>query len=128
MDMTTPSGQLSGLSFVVLWVLLAILLFCGARSGLNAGPRDDVRSRTGDRSGGRIARYLVNNDRELGAAGLAVEDRARSYFARRIGKIHLAALAFIAVTTLVSMIWNRHETKMQPAPQIQVPAPSLHEK
>lgn len=128
MDMTTPIGRLSGLSFVVFWVLLVILLFSAVRSGLNARPREDERSRARDRSSGLLARYLVKNDREVTAAGLAVEAKARSYFARRIGKIHLAALAFFAVTTLVSMIWNRHETRMQPAPQTQVTAPSLHDK
>ncbi|THK33771.1 hypothetical protein EHS39_34215 [Ensifer sp. MPMI2T] len=128
MDMTTASGQLSGLSFLVLWVLLAILLFSGVRHGLNAEPRDDDRSRVRDRSVGRIARYLLEDDRERRAAGLAVEAKARSYFARRIGKIHLAALAFFAVTTLFLMIWNLHEAKMQRASQIQVASPSQHVK
>lgn len=47
MDMTTPSGQLSGLSFLVFWVLLAILLFSGVRHALSVGPKDDERSRAG---------------------------------------------------------------------------------
>ncbi len=128
MDMTTPSGQLSGLSFLVLWVLLAILIFSGVRHGLSADPSDDDRSRARDRSGGRIARYLDENDRELGAAGRALEAKARSYFARRIGKIHLAALAFFAVTTVFLAIWNLHEAKMQRASQTQVTSPSLHDK
>jgi len=128
MDMTTPSGQLSGLSFLVLWVLLAILIFSGVRHALSAEPKDDERSRLRYRSGGRIARYLDENDRGLGAASQAIEAKARSYFARRIGKIHLAALAFFAVTTVFLAIWNLHEAKMQRASQIQVTSPSLHDK
>ncbi|WP_104839780.1 hypothetical protein [Sinorhizobium fredii] len=124
MDMTTPGGQLSALSFLVLWVLLVTLLFSGVRHGLNAEPKDDDRSSAPDRSVGRVARYLLEYDRERRAAGLAVEAKAKSYFARRIGKIHLAALAFFAVTTLFLMIWNLHEAKMQRAPQIQVTSPS----
>ncbi|MCG5487341.1 MAG: hypothetical protein KK482_27335 [Sinorhizobium meliloti] len=113
MDMTSPSGPLSALSFLVLWVLVAILLFGCLRQGLSAGPRNNDRSRARDRSVGRIARYLYENDRGRRAAGLAVEAKARSYFARRIGKIHLAALVFFAVTTLFLMIWTLHEAKMQ---------------
>ena len=126
MDMTTPSGQLSGLSFLVFWVLLAILIFSGVRSGLSAQPSDDDRFQGRDSSTGRMARYLKENDRELGAASQAIEAKARSYFARRIGKIHLAALAFFAVTTVVLTIWNLHETKMQRASQMQVSSPLLH--
>ncbi|MGI0524116.1 hypothetical protein [Rhizobium giardinii] len=128
MDMTTPSGHLCGLSFLVFWVLLAILIFSGVRHGLSADPSDDDRSRARDRSGGHIARYLEKNDRELGAAGRAVEAMAGSYFARRIGKIHLAALGFFAVTTMFLAIWNLHEVKMQRASQTQVTSPSLHDK
>lgn len=75
-----------------------------------------------DHSSGRIAQYLYENDKGLGAASQAVEARARSYFARRIGKIHMAALAFFAVTTVFLTIWNLHEAKMQRASQIQVPS------
>lgn len=126
MHMTTASGQLSGLSFLVFWVLLAILLFSGVRQGLSAGPKDDDRSSARDRSVGRIARYLLEDDRERRAAGLAVEAKARSYFARRIGKIHLAALAFFAVATLFLMIWNLHEAKVQRASQMQAISQSPH--
>ncbi|MBY5807671.1 hypothetical protein HA464_12175 [Rhizobium leguminosarum bv. trifolii] len=128
MDMTSPSGQLSGLSFLVFWVLLAILLFSGLRQSLSAGPKDDDRSSARDRSVGRIARYLLKDDRERRAAGLAVEAKARSYFARRMGKIHLAALAFFAVTTLLLAISNLHEAKMHRASQIQAASPSQQVK
>lgn len=122
-DMTTPSGQLSGLSFLVFWVLLAILLFSGVRQGLSAGPKHDDRSRAEDRPVGRLARYLLEGDRERRAAGLAVEAKARSYFAHRIGKIHLAALAFFAVTTLLLTIWNLYEAKMPRTSHIQATSP-----
>ncbi|WP_342242620.1 hypothetical protein [Ensifer sp. OTU672] len=128
MDMTTPSGRLFGLSFLVLWVLLAILLFSGVRQGLSAGPKDDDRSSAPDRSLGRIARYLLEGDRERRAMGLAAEAEARAYFARRIGKIHLAALAFFAVTTLLLTIWNLHEAKMQRASHVQATSPSQQVK
>ncbi|MGN7733924.1 hypothetical protein [Rhizobiales bacterium] len=128
MDMTTSSGQLSGLSFLLFWVLLAILLFSGVRQGLSAGPKDDDRSSARDRSVGRIARYLLEDDRYRRAVGLAVEAKARSYFARRIGKIHLAALAFFAVTTLLLTIWNLHEAKMHRVSQIQATSPSQQVK
>ncbi|MBB2670693.1 UNVERIFIED_ORG: hypothetical protein GGE44_000234 [Rhizobium esperanzae] len=123
MDMTTPSGRLFALSFLILWVLLAILLFSGVRHGLNAEPKDDDRSRAQDRSHGRIVRHLLEGDRRNRAMAQAVEAKAKSYFARRIGKIHLAALAFFIATTLFLALWNRHEAKMQRASQIQVTSP-----
>ncbi|MEY9584272.1 hypothetical protein [Sinorhizobium fredii] len=125
MDMTTPSGQLAGLSFFVLWVLMAILIFSGVRHALGAEPKYDDRSHTRGRSGGRIARYLDENDKELGAASQAIEAMAKSYFARRAGKIHLAVLAFFAVTTVFLTIWNLYEVK-QRASQMQATSPSLH--
>ncbi|WP_349433625.1 hypothetical protein [Pararhizobium sp. A13] len=128
MDMATTSGQLSGLSFLVFWVLLAILIFSGVRTGLSADPSEDDRSQGRHSSSGRIAGYLKENDRVLGAASQAIEAKARSYFARRIGKIHLAALAFFAVTTVFLTIWNLHEAKMQRASQNQVTSPLLHDK
>lgn len=123
MDMTTPSGHLFGLSFLMLWVLLVILLFSAVRRALTAEPKDDDRSRAQDRSRGRIARYLLENDRRNRAMSQAVEAKAKSYFARRIGKIHLAALVFFIATTAFLAIWNRHEAKMQRASQIQVTSP-----
>ncbi|ANL42399.1 hypothetical protein [Rhizobium phaseoli] len=54
----------------------------------------------------------------------AVEAKAKSYFVRRIGKIHLAALAFFAMTTLVLMIWNSREAKMQRTSETRVTSPS----
>ncbi|MBB2674525.1 UNVERIFIED_ORG: hypothetical protein GGE44_004103 [Rhizobium esperanzae] len=123
MDMTTLSERLFGLSFLMLWVLLAILIFSALRHGLNADPKDDDRSRTQDRSRGRIVRHILEDDRRRRAMAQAIEDKAKSYFARRIGKIHLAALAFFIVTTLVLALWNRHEVKVQRTSQIQVTSP-----
>lgn len=128
MDMTTPSGRLLGLSFLILWVLLVILLFSAVRHGLNAEPKDDDRCRTQDRSHGRIVRHLLEDDRRRRAMAQAIEDKAKSYFARRIGKIHLAALAFFIATTLVLALWNRYEVKMQRASQFQVTSPLQHDK
>ncbi len=127
MDMTTPSGRLLGLSFIMLWVLLAILIFSGVRHGLNAEPKDD-RSRAQDRSHGRIVRHLLEGDRRNRAMAQAIEVRAKCYFARRIGKIHLAALFFFIVTTAFLAIWNRHEAKMQRESQMQVTSPLQHDK
>ena len=124
MDTNIPSGQLAALSFLVFWVLLAILLFSGVYSGLSAEPSDDDRSQVGDRSSGRIARYLNENNRALRVAGLAVEAKASSYFARRIGKIHLTALAFFAVTTLLLTLWNLHEVKLKRPSEIEILSPS----
>lgn len=124
MDTTTPSGQLLALSFLVFWALLAILLFSAVRSGLNAGPSENDLSHARDDISGRITRHLNDNARQLGAAGRAVEAKARSYFARRIGKIHLVALALFAVTTLSLTIWNLHEAKLKRPSQTQVPSPS----
>ncbi|OWV87450.1 hypothetical protein [Rhizobium sp. R693] len=124
MDMTTPIGRLLGLSFLVLWVLLVILIFSGVRHGLNAEPSDDDRSRAQDRSGGRIVRHLLEGDRRNRAMAQAVEAKAKSYFTRRIGRIHLAALAFFAMTTLVLTNWNLHGAKMQRTSQTQVTSPS----
>ncbi|MBB4478449.1 hypothetical protein [Rhizobium etli] len=123
MDMTTLSERLFGLSFLMLWVLLAILLFSGVRHGLNAEPKDDDQPRAQDRSHGRIVRHLLEGDRRNRAMAQAIEDKAKSYFARRIGKIHLAALAFFIVTTLFLALWHFHEAKMQRASQIQVTSP-----
>lgn len=123
MDMTTPSGHLFGLSFLMLWVLLVILLFSAVRRALTAEPNDDDRSRAQDRSRGRMARYLLENDRRNRAMSQAVEAKAKSYFARRLGKIHLAALAFFIATTLFLALWNRYEAKMQRASQFQVTSP-----
>lgn len=123
MDTNTPSGQLAALSFLVFWGLLAILVFSGVRSGLNAEPSDDDQSQGGDRSSGRIARYLNENNRALRVAGLAVEAKASSYFARRIGKIHLGALAFFAVTTLFLTLWNLHEAKLKRLSDIETLSP-----
>jgi hypothetical protein len=123
MDMTTPSGHLLGLSFIMLWTLLVILIFSAVRHGLNAEPKDDDQSRAKDRSRGRIVRYLLEGDRRNRAMAQAVEAKAKSYFARRIGKIHLAALVLFIATTAFLAIWNRHEAKMQRASQIQVTSP-----
>ncbi|ARO23974.1 hypothetical protein TAL182_CH02216 [Rhizobium sp. TAL182] len=123
MDMTTPSGRLFGLSFLILWMLLVILIFNAVRHGLNAEPRDNDGSRAQDRSRGRMVRYLLDGDRRNRAMAQAVEAKAKSYFARRIGKIHLAALLFFIVTTAFLAIWNRHEAKMQRVSQFQVTSP-----
>ncbi|MBX4906926.1 MULTISPECIES: hypothetical protein [Rhizobium] len=128
MDATTLSERLFGLSFLMLWVLPAILIFSGVRHGLNAEPKDDDRSRAQARSHGRIVRHLLEGDRRNRAVTQAVEAKARSYFVRRTGKIHLAALAFFIVTTLFLALWNRHEAKMQRASQIQVTSPLQHDK
>ncbi|MHC2456226.1 hypothetical protein ACVMIX_002867 [Rhizobium leguminosarum] len=128
MDMTTPSGRLFGLSFLILWVLLVILIFSAVRHGLNAEPRDDDRSRAQDRSRGRIVRYLLEGDRRNRAMAQAVEANAKSYFAGRLGKIHLAALAFFIATTLFLALWNRYEAKMQRASQFQVTSPLQHDR
>ncbi|MGF6156142.1 hypothetical protein M2267_001385 [Ensifer sp. KUDG1] len=123
MDTNSPSGRLAALSFLVFWVLITIPLFSAARAGLDAGPSADDLARAKDRSGGRITRSMNEKVREAGAAGRAIEARAASYFARRIGKIHLAALAFFAMTTLFLTFWNLHEAKVQRLQQIQVPSP-----
>ncbi|WP_434713069.1 hypothetical protein NMA58_09030 [Rhizobium sp. YTUHZ045] len=127
MDMTTLSERLFGLSFLMLWVLLVILLFSAVRHALNAEPKDDDRFRAQDQSHGRIVRHLLEGDRRNRAMAQAVEAKATSYFARRTGKIHLAALAFFIVATLCLALWNRHEVKMQRASQIQVTSPLQHE-
>ncbi|MBB4192664.1 hypothetical protein GGE45_002231 [Rhizobium aethiopicum] len=127
MDMTTLSERFFGLSFLMLWVLLAILIFSALRHGLNAEPKDDDRSRAQDRSHGRIVRHLLEGDRRNRAMAQAVEAKAKSYFARRIGKIHLAALAFFIATTLFLALWNRYEVKMQRASQIPVTSPLQHD-
>lgn len=127
MDMTTLSERLFGLSFLMLWVLLAILIFSGLRHGLNAEPKDDDQSRAQDRSQGRIVRHLLEGDRRNRAIAQAIEDKGKSYFARRIGKIHLAALAFFIVTTLFLALWHFHEAKMPRASQIQVRSPLQHD-
>ncbi|MGG7580644.1 hypothetical protein ACQ7C1_23080 [Rhizobium sp. Nf11,1] len=57
--MTTLSERLFGLSFLMLWVLLVILLFSAVRHALNAEPKDDDRFRAQDRSHGRIVRHLL---------------------------------------------------------------------
>ncbi|MBZ7922330.1 hypothetical protein LAC81_11090 [Ensifer adhaerens] len=124
MDTNSPSGQLAALSFLVFWVLFAIPLFSAVRTGLGAGPSDDDLARAQDRPGGRITRFLNENARQAGAASRAIEARASSYFARRIGKIHLTALAFFAMATLFLILWNLHEVKLQRPHQIQVPSPS----
>ncbi|MGR4846616.1 hypothetical protein ACIPSK_29085 [Rhizobium sp. LARHSG275] len=49
--------------------------------------------------------------------------KAKSYFARRIGKIHLAVLAIFIVTTLFLAIWNLYEAKIQRTSQIKVTSP-----
>ncbi|MGM5055153.1 hypothetical protein ACU8NH_11035 [Rhizobium leguminosarum] len=128
MDMTTPSGHLLGLSFIMLWVLLVILIFSAVRHGLNAEPKDDDRSRAQDRSRGRIVRSLLEGDRRNRAVAQAVEAKAKSYFARRLGKIHLAALAFFIATTLFLALWNRYEAKIQRASQFQVTSPLQHDR
>ncbi|MGR9175919.1 hypothetical protein ACU8OR_10240 [Rhizobium leguminosarum] len=128
MDMTTPSGHLLGLSFIMLWVLLVILIFSAVRHGLKAEPKDDDRSRAQDRSRGRIVRSLLEGDRRNRAVAQAVEAKAKSYFARRLGKIHLAALAFFIATTLFLALWNRYEAKMQRASQFQVTSPLQHDR
>ncbi|ANK85658.1 MULTISPECIES: hypothetical protein [unclassified Rhizobium] len=128
MDMITPSGRLFGLSFLIFWVLLVILIFSAVRHGLNAEPKDDDRSRAQDRSHGRIVRHLLEDDRRRRAMAQAVEAKANSYFARRIGKIHLAALAFFIATTLVLVLWNRYEAKMQRASHFQVTSPLQHDR
>ncbi|MBY5901314.1 hypothetical protein HFO88_13325 [Rhizobium leguminosarum] len=120
MDMTTPSGHLLGLSFIMLWVLLVILIFSAVRHGLNAEPKDDDRSRAQDRSRGRIVRSLLEGDRRNRAVAQAV--------ARRLGKIHLAALAFFIATTLFLALWNRYEAKIQRASQFQVTSPLQHDR
>ncbi|SCB56773.1 hypothetical protein GA0061105_101606 [Rhizobium aethiopicum] len=126
MDMTTLSERLFGMSFLMLWVLLAILIFSALRHGLNAEPKDDDRPRAQDRSHGRIVRHLLEDDKRRRAMAQAVEAKAKSYFARRLGKIHLAALAFFIVTTLVLAVWHFHEVKMQRASQLQVTSPLQH--
>ncbi len=123
MNMTTISERLFGMSFLMLWVLLAILIFSGVLHGLNAEPKDDDQSRVQDRSHGRIVRHLLEDDKRRRAMAQAVEAKAKSYFARRIGKIHLAALAFFIVTTLVLALWHFNEVKVQRASQIQVTSP-----
>ncbi|MBY5444195.1 hypothetical protein HFO93_12020 [Rhizobium leguminosarum] len=123
MDMTIPSGRLFGLSFLMLWVLLVILIFSAVRRALSAEPKDDDRSRVQDRSRGRMAGYLLENDRRNRAMAQAVEAKAKSYFARRIGKIHLAVLAIFIVTTLFLAIWNLYEAKIQRTSQIKVTSP-----
>ncbi|MDC7742480.1 hypothetical protein [Rhizobium binxianense] len=128
MDMTTPSGHLFGLFFLMLWVLLVILIFSGLRQALSAEPKEGDLSRVQDRSRGRMTRYLLENDRQLRDASQAVEAKAQSHFARRIGKIHLAALAFFIVSTLFLAIWNLYEAKMQRASQMQVTSPLQHDK
>jgi len=112
MDMTILSEQLFGLSFFLLWVLLAILLFSGVREGLSASPKDTDRVGAEDRTLGRTARYLLAGDRERRAIGLAMEAKARSYFGRRLGKIHLTAVAVLAATTLLLGVWNLHSAKI----------------
>ncbi|WP_429806801.1 hypothetical protein [Ensifer sp. B1-9] len=124
MDANTPSGQLLALSFLVFWVLFATLLFSAVRTGLSAGPSEDDLAHARDRSGGQIARYVNENARQAGAAARAIEARACSYFARRIGKIHLAALAFFAVTTLFLALSNLHEAKLKRPSEIQILSPS----
>jgi len=124
MDANTPSGQLLALSFLVFWVLFAILLFNAVRTGLSAGPSEDDLAHARDRSGGHIARYMNENARQAGAAARAIEVRASSYFARRIGKIHLTALAFFAVTTLLLTLWNLHEVKLKRPSEIEILSPS----
>ncbi|PDS74698.1 hypothetical protein [Rhizobium sp. L43] len=123
MNMTTISERLFGMSFLMLWVLLAILIFSGVLHGLNAEPKDDDQSRVQDRSHGRIVRHLLEDDKRRRAMAQAVEAKAKSYFARRIGKIHLAALAFFIVATLVLALWHFNEVKVQRASQIQVTSP-----
>jgi hypothetical protein len=124
MDTNIPSGQLLALSFLVFWVLFATLLFSAVRTGLSAGPSDDDPAQARDRSGGRVTRYMNENARQAGAAGRAIEARASSYFARRTGKVHLAALAFFAVTTLFLALWNLHEAKLKRPSEIQILSPS----
>ena len=128
MDMTTPSGHLFGLSFLMLWVLLVILIFSGLRQALSAEPKEGDLSRVQDRSRGRMTRYLLENDRRNRAVAQAVEAKAKSYFARRLGKIHLAALAFFIATTLFLALWNRYEAKIQRASQFQVTSPLQHDR
>jgi hypothetical protein len=128
MDMITPSGRLFGLSFLIFWVLLVILIFSAVRHGLNAEPKEDDRSRAQDQSHGRIVRHLLEDDRRRRATAQAVEAKANSYVARRIGKIHLAALVFFIATTLVLALWNRYEVKMQRASQFQVTSPLQHDR
>jgi hypothetical protein len=112
----------------MLWVLLVILIFSAVRHGLNAEPKDDDRSRAQDRSRGRIVRSLLEGDRRNRAVAQAVEAKAKSYFARRLGKIHLAALAFFIATTLFLALWNRYEAKIQRASQFQVTSPLQHDR
>ncbi|MBY5458053.1 hypothetical protein U8P80_03010 [Rhizobium beringeri] len=76
MDMTTPSGRLFGLSFIILWVLLVILIFSAVRQALSAEPKEDDLSRVQDRSRGRMTRYLLENDRQLRDATQALEAKA----------------------------------------------------
>lgn len=122
MDINTPVGMLAALSFMVFWFLSAILLFGAARVGLGAGPGDEDLSRARDRSEGKVTRHLNENVRQAGAAGRAIEAKAGAYFARRIGKLHLAALAFFALSTLFLALWALHEAKLQRSHQIQVPS------
>lgn len=117
MDFDVPSGHLYVLSFFVFWALLSILIFGAVRHGLGAESSRDERSSQQERPDGRVARYWRENDRRLGDAGAAIETKARSYFSRRIGKVHLVALACFTITTVVLAIWNMHEVKMQRSAQ-----------
>lgn len=89
MEMTNTSGQLFGLSFLVFWVLFVILIFIAWRQAMNAEPIDDDQSKTQSVSVGSLTQYLLDDDKGRRAAALAVEAKAKSYFARRIGIVHL---------------------------------------
>ena len=102
MDQTNPIWNLVGLSFLIFWLLFAILLVKLLRSGLSGGT--PAREPT-DGAHGPVIRSLLRDDRLRAAAGRNVENTARSYFSKATGIVHLIALGMFAATTLSLGLW-----------------------